>query len=138
MRAEYGDAQPGKYIIIIRRYKQDAQSRRCRCMVAPRVGARWPSGLEHWTGDRVVRGSNPAAATSLRNFGNSVHPALPVSFGGVTIKAVGPFNLMSVPGEVKSALEMWNLSWTPQSSLEKDNSLNHSCVSPKMGRLEHT
>ena len=27
---------------------------------------------------------------------------------------------------------MCNLSWTPHSSLEKDNSLNHSCVSPNM------
>ena len=26
--------------------------------------------LESWTGDRVVLGSNPAAATSLPNFGN--------------------------------------------------------------------
>ena len=35
--------------------------------------------IERWTGDRVVHGSNPAAATySLRNFGNSVYPALPV------------------------------------------------------------
>ena len=25
---------------------------------------------------------------------------------------------------------MCNLSWTPRSNLEKDNSLNHSCVSP--------
>ena len=47
-------------------------------------GARWPSGLERWTGDRVVLGSNAATATSLRNFGNSVYPALPVSFGGDT------------------------------------------------------
>ena len=30
------------------------------------------------------QGSNPAAVTSLRNFGNSVYPALPVSFGGDT------------------------------------------------------
>ena len=46
-------------------------------------GARVPSGLERWTGDRVVLGSNLAAATySLRNFGNSFYPALPVSFGG--------------------------------------------------------
>ena len=29
-------------------------------------------------------GSNPAAATSLRNFGNSVYPALPVYFRGDT------------------------------------------------------
>ena len=48
-------------------------------------GARWPSGLERWTGDRTVRGSNPTAKNfSLRNFGNSVYPALPVSFGGDT------------------------------------------------------
>ena len=39
-------------------------------------------GLEHWTGNRVVLSSNHAAATLLRNFGNSVYPALPVSFGG--------------------------------------------------------
>ena len=36
----------------------------------------------------------------------------------------------------QSALEMCTLSWTPHSSLEKDNSLNHACVSPKMGCLE--
>ena len=30
------------------------------------------------------------------------------------------------------------LSWTPHDSLEKDNSLKHSCVSPKMGCLEYT
>ena len=44
----------------------------------------WKSGLEHWTGDRLVLGSNPAAATSLWNFGSSVYSALPVSFGGDT------------------------------------------------------
>ena len=44
----------------------------------------WPSGLERRTGDRVVLGSSPAGGTSLRNFGNSVHPTLPVSFGGDT------------------------------------------------------
>ena len=46
--------------------------------------AQWPSGLEHWTGDRMLMGSNPAVATSLRNFGNSVYRTLPVSFGGDT------------------------------------------------------
>ena len=47
--------------------------------------ARWSSELERWTGDRTVRGSNPTAENfSLRNFGNSVYPALPVSFGGDT------------------------------------------------------
>ena len=33
---------------------------------------------------------------------------------------------------------MCNLSWTPHSNLEKDNSLNHSCVNPKMGSFEYT
>ena len=46
-------------------------------------GARWPSGLERWlrlaTG-RSQPGWNTAAATSLRNFGNSIYAALPVSF----------------------------------------------------------
>ena len=39
-----------------------------------------------WAGDRTVSrpGSNPATVTSLRNFGNSVYRALPVSFGGDT------------------------------------------------------
>ena len=58
------------------------------------------------------------------------------------LKAVVPIYLVSMPGEVKrshqSALEMCNLSWTPHSSLEKDNSLNHSCVSPNIGCLEYT
>ncbi len=36
------------------------------------------------------------------------------------------------------ALEMCNLSWTPHSNLDMDNSLNHSCVSPSMGCLEYT
>ena len=81
-------------------------------------GGGWPRGggavaewVERWTGDRVVQGSNLAAATdSLRNFGNSIYPALPVSFGGdtkkrrslllseETLKTVGPFYLVSMPG----------------------------------------
>ena len=46
---------------------------------------------------------------------------------------------MSMPGEVKDPTQgvnsMCNLSWTPHSNLEKDNSLNHSCVSPKKDGL---
>ena len=38
----------------------------------------------------------------------------------------------------QSVQEMCKFSWTPHSSLEKDNSLNHSCVSRKMGCLEYT
>ena len=49
-----------------------------------------------------------------------------------TLKAVGPFYLVSMPGEVKDPTQGVNVSWTPHSSLEKDNSLNHSCVSPNI------
>ena len=41
--------------------------------------AEWIRALA-WADDRT--GSNPAAPTSLQNFGNPVYPALPVSFGG--------------------------------------------------------
>ena len=41
--------------------------------------AQW---LYRRTGDRVILGLNPAAATSLWNFGTFVYPALPVFFGG--------------------------------------------------------
>ena len=37
----------------------------------------------------------------------------------------------------QSALEMCNLSRTPHCGLEKDNSVNHSGDSPKMGCLEY-
>ena len=50
---------------------------------------------------------------------------------------VGPFYLVSMPGAVKDPAQGVNVSWTPHSNLEKDNSLNHSCVSPKMGCLEY-
>ena len=59
-------------------------------------GAQWLSGLERRTGDRVILGSNPAGATSLRNFGNSVCQCLSEE----TLRAVGPFYLLSMSGEV--------------------------------------
>ena len=38
--------------------------------------SQWKSGLERWTGDRLVLSSNLPAANSLRNFGNSVYQCL--------------------------------------------------------------
>ena len=88
-------------------------------------GARWPSGLGRWTGDWVVLALNPAAATSLRNFGESVYPALPVYFGGDTKSRWSLLCGVYARGSKRShqsALEMCNLLWTPHdSSLEKDN-----------------
>ena len=76
-------------------------------------GARCPSGLDRWTDYRVVLGSNPAAATSLRNFGNSVYPALPVSFGGDPKSRRSLLSGVYARGSKRShqsALEMGNLS----------------------------
>ena len=68
-------------------------------------------------------GSNPAAATSLRNFGISVYPALPMSFGGDTKSRRSLLSGVYASGSKRShqsALEMCNLSWTTHSSLEKE------------------
>ena len=63
------------------------------------------------TGDRTVRDGFESHCGQLRfgTFGNSVYPALSVSFGGDT-KAVGPFYLVSMPGEVKDPTSPhWNV-----------------------------
>ena len=75
----------------------------------------WPSGLEHWTGDRVVLSLNPAAAPSLRNFGKSAYPALPVSFGGDTkIRRSFLSGAYARGSKIshQSAVELCNFSWT--------------------------
>ena len=90
------------------------------------MGGTVASGLEHWNGVRVFLGSNPAAATLLRNFGNSVYPALPESFGEGT-KTIEVLSGVYARGSKRfhqSAPEMSNLSWTPP-LLEKDNSKNN-------------
>ena len=78
------------------------------------------NSVERWTGDRVVQGSNPAAATySLWNFGNSAYPALPVSFGGDTESRRSLLSARGSKRSHQSALEMYrpNLSWTPPPTL---------------------
>ena len=59
--------------------------------------------------DRVVLGSNPAAATSLRNF--EVIPFTPLCqcLSEETLKTVGPFYLVSVPGDVKDPTQGVNV-----------------------------
>ena len=70
----------------------------------------------------VVQGSNPTAATySLRNFGNSVFPALPVSFGGDTKGRRSLLSGVYARGSKRShqsAPDMCNLSWTPHPLLD--------------------
>ena len=70
------------------------------------------------TGDRTVDGSTPTAGNfELRNFGNSVNPSLPIPLtllcqclSDETLKAVGPFYLVSMPGDVKDPTSLhWNV-----------------------------
>ena len=66
----------------------------------------WGEGgaVTEWVRELDWRPGGPGfesrCAPSLRNFDNSIYPALPVSFGGDT-KAVGPVYLVSMPREVK-------------------------------------
>ena len=63
----------------------------------------------HWRPDGAGWVRIPLWTTSLRNFGNSLYPALSVPFGGDT-KAAGPFYLVSMPGEVKyPTSQHWNV-----------------------------
>ena len=75
-----------------------------RC-VCGSVGV-WLGGLVAvWLGGCVARRFSESEGSwvrilvaPLRNFGDSVYPTLPVSFGGDT-KTVSPFYLMHVPGK---------------------------------------
>ena len=83
----------------------------------------------------VVQGSNPATATySLRNFGNSVYPALPVSFGGDTKSCRSLLSGVYASGNKishQSAMEMCNLSCTPPPTLRNQTS---SCTTLEISR----
>ena len=75
-------------------------------------GSQWPSGLERSTSDQTVEGSSLTAENfSLRNFGNSVYPVFPVSFGGDSKSHRSLLNyLVSMPGEVKDPTSPhWNV-----------------------------
>ena len=102
------------------------------------MGVQLPSGLERWTGDRVVLGLNPSVATSLWNIGHSVYPALSVSFGEDTKSCRSLLSGVYARGSKRSTSLRWKcVTYVAHSNLEKDNSLNYSCVSPKMGGLAH-
>ena len=63
--------------------------------------AQW---LEHMTGERGVLGSNPAGGI---RFGTLAVPfsQLCQCLSEETLKAVGPFYLVSMPGEVKDSTQ---------------------------------
>ena len=75
------------------------------------------SGVAEWaralTGDRAVNGSSPAAVKTFRfAFGTLANPFTPPCqcLSDETLKAVGPFYLVSMPGEVKDPTSPhWNV-----------------------------
>ena len=90
------------------------------------------------TGVQIPLG--PGVIIRCKNLALYIRDCVSLCLSDETLKAVGPFYLVSRGSKRshQSALEMCNLSWTPRCSLEKNNSLNHSCVSPNMGCLEYT
>ena len=62
-------------------------------------GAGRLSGIKRWTGDRLVQGSNPAAAICFGTLAISFTP-LCQCLSEETLKAVGFFYLLSMPGDV--------------------------------------
>ena len=88
----------------------------------------------------LVGCASSVAGAPLCNLGKLIYHTLPVSLGWETIFSCS--SLLSsayARGSIKSHTggKRCNLSWTPHSSLEKVNSLNNSCVSPRMGHLEY-
>ena len=77
-------------------------------------GARWPSGLQRWLGMATGHsrpGSNPTSVKTFR-FGTLAIPftLLCECLSDETLKAVGPFYLVSMPGEVKDPTSLhWNV-----------------------------
>ena len=66
----------------------------------------------------------------LRNFGISIYPTLPVSFGRDT-KSNCPFNLVVVPRETNNPTQGVNVGL-------HNCEINHYCISPRMGCLEYS
>ena len=89
----------------------------CDWLIVPPTGssrgARWPSGLERWLGMATGHsrpGSNPTSVKTFR-FGTLAIPFthLCQCLSDETLKAVGPFYLVSMPGEVKEPTSPhWN------------------------------
>ena len=76
-------------------------------------GARWPSGLEHWLGLATGlswQGSNPTAENFASELWQFRFTPLCQCLSEETLKAVGPFYRVSMPGEVKEPTSPhWNV-----------------------------
>ena len=76
----------------------------------------------------AVRGSIPCSDLALNS-----RECVYLCLSDETLKAVGQSLLFGVYAGGRKISHKG--SWTSQPSLEKDNSLSHSCVSPSMGCL---
>ena len=85
----------------------------------------------------LVGRDSSVVGTSLRNLGKSVYPTLPVFFGWETISRRSGVYARGSKRSLTGGKCVVNLSWTPHSSLVKDNSQNQSWVSPGMRCLEY-
>ena len=89
----------------------------------------------------AIRGSIPcsiqACCIRCKNLALNIRDSS-MCLSDETPKAVGPFYLVSMPGEVKYPTQGVNVYPIVGSCLMKANSLNHSSVSHSMGCLEYT
>ena len=86
-------------------------------------------------GDRGVLGSNPAGGTSLLNFGNSIYPTLPASFGGDAMCRCSLLYGVYARGSNSSHTGCKGVTCR---GLHNSFEINHSYASPRMGCLACT
>ena len=86
----------------------------------------------------VERGSSVVGA-HIQDLDKFVYPTLPIGIiVEETLKVVGPFYLVYMSGEVTVSTQGVNVYPVVYATfLVKGNSLNHSCVSPRMSCLEY-
>ena len=91
--------------------------------------AQW---FEHRNDDRGILGLNPVGGTLLRNFGNSVNPILPVSFGCDTKSRRSVLPGVYARGSKKSHTRGKCVTCRGLHNSE----IKHSCISARMVCLE--
>ena len=83
-------------------------------------------GHSLWTRPARVQSPWEARIIRCKNLALYIRDCESLCLSDETVKAVGPFYLVSMPGEVKDPTQ--GLSWIPHSNLEKDNSLKTTPV----------
>ena len=85
------------------------------------------------TGDRTIDGSTPTAGDF--EFGTLAIPLLCQCLSDETLKAVGPFYLVSMPGEVKDPTSAhWNVSLVDSTSHSKSPECEYAALDAALHR----